>query len=683
MNRSIHRKLIALLVLATAATAWTWPTISYSQDTSLADTLRKRKITLAKQEDVRAKIGAALEFGAITPAKFCMRPPVQTQVSDIDPHRSLFVHDRATLDSADFSLKKTLERLSLQATSAGAPVAGAEEVFKRLWDTQNPAPGVVAGAHCDDNGNTINGFPVSCRPEGQEAVRPDTDDAMKEYKPIALVNRLDLAHEKWRNCGEHRIIYGKVVRHEVNGQIEDHPFRRNFIIMEAVLPNPTPGCRSGCLPVAKFWSSLSDSTQFPTPQSRAIALEKFFYEGLSGFRPVVHVDHYSAKGVSNTYGSSGSGQIRTNQFIQGPNPPWMLKEFKTVIDCGALPCRFDIAPIMVKVNPFGELWSTTFGQPTGADFRADLLLNLDKLAASELTKIGYPVDLAHDAAESNSQNGLLKDDYIEALNVVNNTFKAQITTALANGGIGLSADQIAARAAANSCAGCHKPDILGLTQPNALGPVTLPDGSPSNVWPDALSFVHVDASATSRPELPGPLFGSNATDNSGHEISPALNNVFLPERAKFLVGELNAPVCACKRRFVKVDPNIRKRLRAIEDGVLTKFSPMMKKETSTLIRLQNDTTIMTAAVAEAAVGAQFKKLNALEIKRGSELTTKLKRAGAPMIVDSLKPQVLKLRAAALSGGDLSKEHELRTKEVLQIVRSEPARRTVTGSFRVH
>jgi hypothetical protein len=202
---------------------------------------------------------------------------------------------------------------------------------------------VTSGPHCT---GTLNGFPINCpRAEGQEAIGSDADlkTRIGEYKVLALVNRLDLAHQGWRNCGEHRIVYGKAAG------------GKNFIIFEAVLPNPKPGCREGCVPVAEFWKSLS---AIDDAKVRAQKLEEFFFTGkaLPGVRPVVHVNHYSANGVSTGYGSSGSGQIRTNQFLQGP---WNLKEFKTVVDCSVTPCVFAIVPITMKVNPHGTLWNET------------------------------------------------------------------------------------------------------------------------------------------------------------------------------------------------------------------------------------------------------------------------------------------------------------------------------------
>jgi hypothetical protein len=84
--------------------------------------------------------------------RFCFLP-VPTSDSEVDPHRSLFVHDRATLDASgvDFTLHRTLLQIATQV-SAVIPGTTAAGIFRRLWDTQNPAPGVVAsGAHCDDD----------------------------------------------------------------------------------------------------------------------------------------------------------------------------------------------------------------------------------------------------------------------------------------------------------------------------------------------------------------------------------------------------------------------------------------------------------------------------------------------------------------------------------------------------
>jgi hypothetical protein len=50
---------------------------------------------------------------------------------------------------------------------------------------------------------------------------------------------------------------------------------------------------------------------------------------------------------------------------------------------------------------------------------------------------------------------------------------------------------------------------------------------------------------------------------------------------------------------------------------------------------------------------------------------------------TLKPEVLKLRTGKIAKGKMEKEGELRQQELLQLIREEPSRRTVMGSFRVH
>ena len=154
------------------------------------------KSTLDEQEIKRLRIVSGLAFKPNQILRRCLVPP-QTTLAAIDPHRSLFVHDRATLDGADFSLTRTLGQLAMQA-SVSVPGTTAGSVFRQFWDTQNAAPGVTAGPHCTDNAGTVNGYPSFCRPsEGQEAIGSDAEIMTRigTYRVLSLVNRLDLAHE--------------------------------------------------------------------------------------------------------------------------------------------------------------------------------------------------------------------------------------------------------------------------------------------------------------------------------------------------------------------------------------------------------------------------------------------------------------------------------------------------------
>jgi len=621
----------------TAATA----TVAKPPAAALAQRVEVRRAFQTAQEARRLEIANDLEFSpAAVPRQFpfpqlCLIPP-PTPAAAIDPHRSLFVHDRTTLDAGpDFSLRRTLNQIATQVAPS-VPGTTAVSIFRQLWDTQNPAPGVVASSpHCTDNGSTINGYPIQCpRAEGNEALGADAvvDARMNQYPVLALVNRLDLAHQGWRNCGEFRIVYGK----GGNGPA------KNLIIFEAVLPNPKPGCREGCLPVAQFWKSLSSINN---GLARAQELEKFYYNGLPGFRPVVHVDHYSATGVSGGYGSSGSGQIRTNEFLQGP---WTLKEFKTVIDCAAAPCTFNLVPIMVKVNPFPQLWNESDPHINGPDFRADTVAQLARLSSGELMKIGYDVDQKNDDGESISQGAA--DNYRNHMNAAAVFgFRALL------GGGPLTADQIANRALAQSCHGCHQPSGFGINVPGAIGAVTTPVGSPVPVvdaWPNALRFVHVDSNVpAAQPELAAnpAAFGAGL----GQQISPALLDFFLPDRKNFLLGQLNAPRCTCRPRFRFLEPPLRVRAFEIEGTIHGDFVKRFAE-------LENRDEV--DAKAQELLDA-----------RERILAAELAKAGIKLPEENLRATSVRLTKSAAE----------RTKAVNELVKKEPPRRTVTGTFRAH
>jgi hypothetical protein len=599
--------------------------------------------------------------------RFCLLP-LPTSASDIDPHRSLIVHDGTTIRERDFSLRRTLNQIATQV-AGDVPGTSATSIFRQFWDTQNPAASAVTtGPHCTDNAQTVNGFPNACRPapeEGREALGSDAavDSRIDHYRPIALVNRLDLAHEGWRNCGEFRIVYTTELA-VLNA--------RNLIIFEAVLPNPKPGCRSGCRPVAQMWKSLSAMS---SPVDRAAALEQFFYTGLPGFRPVVHVDHYSAGGVTGSYGSSGSGQIRTNQFINGvtgPESRWMLKEFKTVLDCGATPCRFDIVPIAVKVNPWGDLWNEDLAN-TPADplstlaqaFQSNTVAEAARLGHPQLTRFAYSVPLPHNAAQSFSS---LLDPSIPPNPVQHDNYQTQFAAAAgatmvfrndlaaAATGLGLSSTVLVNRALAQSCAGCHNPSHFGLLAAGSIGPSITPSGAVVTSWPDA-SFTHV---------------------GNGGVLSPALTDIFLPDRLNFLVGQLNASVCPCPNRFRTFAP-VAARGIVLQDRALAEFEPeaqRARREAAERLKRGGPIPLAESLAFDQRVAATIGRVE-------QSLAASRESLGMPAHQVGLKPQALVLTAAKRAGNDAALERALRQKEVEALLAQEPPRRTVTGSFSVH
>lgn len=475
------------------------------------------KLELAAFDRARVEELAALAFEPEVRSKLCILPKRKVEVGEIDVDRALFVHDRATLDALGpdgFSLMRTLKQIAGDAVAAGATGATPEALFRDLWDTQNKEAEAATpeGAHCDDDGTTLNGFPNACRAaEGQQA-KGQLAAEIASYRAVGLVNRLDLAAEGWKNCGEHRIIYGR----------EAGPFPRSFIIFEAVLPNPRPGCQSGCRAVAEHWQALSKVSD---PKERAQRLETFFYKGLPGFRPVVHVDHYAARGTSSRYGSSGSGQIRTNQFLQSP---WMLKEFKLALDCTSKPCKLDPVPIPVKVNPDGNLWTESL-VGLARDFQQKVVLEqVDRLAIDDLNLFSYQVPVAFDAARSDSQSRLIQDHYFEAYSATAGQpggFREQLRDKAGATSPRLTDAQLVNRAMALSCAGCHQPNFFGLNAANSV--------AAGKSWPNSAGFVHVRA---------------EAQPDGVHALSPALTQLFLPFRAQNLASFLNEKSCACRFR---------------------------------------------------------------------------------------------------------------------------------------
>src|SRR5881628_1691420 len=83
-------------------------------DTQFEKRLDECSTQLIRDEMKRRDIVDNLEFLTFLP-RFCYWPS-QTTAAEIDPHRSLIVHDRATLDAGDFSLQRTLEQIASQVS---------------------------------------------------------------------------------------------------------------------------------------------------------------------------------------------------------------------------------------------------------------------------------------------------------------------------------------------------------------------------------------------------------------------------------------------------------------------------------------------------------------------------------------------------------------------------------------
>jgi len=420
---------------------------------------------------------------------------IDQQEKGLDVFKSLAILDRKILEPFEF--KRVLDQLVAQS---GIPTMTSLQLYHQWWDTQNTGPSLGLGPNCDDQPGFpgLNQFPWECpRVEGHQAfVNPWADPNDPLYIPIGLFNRFDLAPSNGAHCGEYRVVFGMKPGHKLaKGK------GRNFIIFEAILPNPKPALGlAGCKPVVKFWDNLSSLT---TAQRKS-DLEKFYFFGLTGFEPVIHVTHYGLMLGANGYGCS-TGQIRTNQFEQGP---WNMREFKLVKDCRCdKGCQLLVVPMTVKTNPFGEMFNVASTEPRVPALISEVSSQVPSLSVADLNRFSYEVSDKLNAAESPIDDPAQVNNYNQQFNSpLNGPFDAAINANLPVGST-LSSQNIIDRTHALACAGCHQ-------QSNS---VDLGDGL---VWPDSLGFTHIDE------------FLDPATDR--YHVSPAMHDVFLPFREQVM-----------------------------------------------------------------------------------------------------------------------------------------------------
>jgi hypothetical protein len=390
---------------------------------------------------------------------------------NIDPRRSLAVTDVAL--GSQFTLEAVLNQLAAQS---GVPGLTGLALFQQLWDTQNTAAAGVTGVrHCDAEAGTLNSFPYSCRTEGATVTSP-----MSLFSIVGVYNRFDLASPEGFDCGEYRMVFAR------------NDGRRAFIIFEAVLANPNRfDGLFGCRPVEEFWAQL---TSVANPAQRAASLHNFFFTGIGNFGPVISVNNYGR------LQGSRQGQVRVNQFVQ---PPWELHEFKLTRPTNTAPMQF--VPVTVKVNPFGDLFRDGGTHPRTAAFQQSFPSQVAKLALGDINRFDMAVSDTFNAGESNVN---ATGNYSTIFSTTG-AFATAIQSELTRIGSALTPANIVARAQALSCAGCHQ-----LSNGADLGG--------GLTWPASAGFVHSTEFQEAGPD--GPRF----------RISPALTDVFLPNRSRIL-----------------------------------------------------------------------------------------------------------------------------------------------------
>ncbi len=427
------------------------------------------------------------------------RQAVVSPSQTIDARRSVAVTDAAIL--TQFSLTAVMNQLAAQN---GNPAFTGTQLFRQLWETQNATPGpadLQPSAHCSDSDTTLNGFPNLCRPSEGAQANAASPTNITSYSAIGLFNRFDLAPSDGSNCGEYRVVFGKT----------SGGAGRAFIIFEAILPNPRQDLGiEGCRPVQAFWRDLSATADLT---ARATALRDFYFTGLPGFAPVIHMEHYG-------FNAQNAGQIRVNMFIAAP---WDLKEFKIDRQCPDSTCVLKAVPATVKVNPFGDLFSASSSNPLAGQFQNYFLTQVAALALNDVNRFNYVVPDLFNAGHSDAQTGGAADNYVAKFAGAS-AFRTAIQAQLDAIGSTITPDQIVARAQSLSCGGCHQ----------RSNGATLGQGLQ---FPSSAGFVQNTESTEAGP------------DGNRFRLSAALTNTFLPFRKGLIEDFLSAshPVTTVSR----------------------------------------------------------------------------------------------------------------------------------------
>jgi hypothetical protein len=392
----------------------------------------------------------------------------------INARRSLAVTDQTI--TTQFTLLAVMDQLAAQN---GNPAFTGTQLFRQMWETQNAAVGpadLQPSAHCSDNGTSLNGFANICRPtEGAQANAANATN-INSYSAIGLFNRFDLAPGDGSNCGEYRVVFGKT----------GGGGGRSFIIFEAILPNPR----------------LSNNPSVP---ARATALRNFYFNGLPGHSPVLHMSNYG-------FNFAAAGQIRINMFMGGA---WDLKEFKLERQCPGGVCKLKAVPATVKTNPFGDLFNPASFNALAGDFQTHFLTQVGTLALNDVNRFNYEVPDQFNNPHSDAQSGGVEDDYLANFAGAS-AFRTAIQGQLTALGSALTPDNIVARAQALSCGGCHQRS----SGAGMGGGIT---------FPNSASFVHSSEFLQASPD------GGNR-----FILSTALDNVFLPFRKNIVEEFLSA-----------------------------------------------------------------------------------------------------------------------------------------------
>ena len=190
---------------------------------------------------------------------------------------------------------------------------------------------------------------------------------------------------------------------------------------------------------------------------------------------------------------------------------WQLREYRTTIVNNLL-------KIVQQTNheaPAAQLFNEADPHAKGPNFRSAYLNVVPKLSVNDINLFSTTgLSTTFDSGDGDQQHPT-KGNYTAQFQQSPN-FAASIQQKLGSIGSTLTAAQIVERSQALSCQGCHQ-----MSNGKNLGG--------GLIWPSSLGFVHVSEALR-----------ETAPDGTVRfQVSPALNNVFLPRRKAVLEAFLN------------------------------------------------------------------------------------------------------------------------------------------------
>jgi hypothetical protein len=442
----------------------------------------------------KTRIVFAMAVLALIGAKRRAVEVTQPPVAELRTERSFAITEKSVL--APFTLDRVLAALIAHSV---APSTTPEQFFRRMFDTQNPKPGLDASLpHCDDA--LLNGKPASNgylrRCPTAEGILASEPFRPEQFVPVAIVNRFDLADPSGATCGQYRITFERD---------SGDPLNLLNIIFEGALRNPLPSAGiEGCRPIAQFWANLSAIDSLAERRTR---LEAFFFDGVAGFPPLLHPDHFR----------DAPAGIRDMQWTGLTTTAPRFYQFRIVNQCDGGTCRVYAKPDLLENLASGHLLDGSDTSDRATRFRDVIVDNVKNLALPDANRFSMKIPSEFLMVENDPGDGvahflLLAGFQRGARTPAGMEFRTRVESELRTSGSTMTVEELLTRGSITNCEGCH----VSLT-----GPIG------DEIWFPAAG---PDLQHVARTLVES---GEEGT-GSRYTLSFAMKSVFIPNRMRIL-----------------------------------------------------------------------------------------------------------------------------------------------------